>query len=157
MNEWMHKTMEFMLFMRSISSACVCVGVCVWVQKTGNSLCAGLIDDHNGIFGLKAIHSRVPWKPLSAPGSNLFFCDCWSEKWFECGHSYMCSPYSLQYVWIYFHACVLLYDAVGEFVAYWSQLIPWALPSISKMSPAHCWVWAKLLPHSPMAPEHYLN
>lgn len=32
---------------------------CQW-ERTGNSLCAGLIDDHNGIFGLKAIHSRFP-------------------------------------------------------------------------------------------------
>lgn len=32
---------------------------CQW-ERLGNNLCAGLIDKHNGIFGLKAIHRRLP-------------------------------------------------------------------------------------------------
>lgn len=37
-------------------------------EITGNSLCAGPINDHNGIFGLEAIHHRVPW--LQHVGGN---------------------------------------------------------------------------------------
>lgn len=41
--------------------------------------------------------------------------------------------------------------------AYWSRLIPRALPSISKMPPSPCCVWAKLLLHDPQASRHYLT
>lgn len=40
----------------------VFVCVCMCAKNTGHTgLSAGLIDDYNGIFGLKAIHSGIPW------------------------------------------------------------------------------------------------
>lgn len=52
---------ESMCWETNIFLLCVFVGEVEGVKNTGHSLSAGLIDGHNGIFGLKAIHSGIPW------------------------------------------------------------------------------------------------
>lgn len=116
-----------------------------------------------------AIMEYLGWRPFTAesPGNTkvhqgIIYSSVTARLWVRDGlecmaiHIHSLQLYGL--LWTYFYACVLCARRSRvHLVVYWSQLIPRALPSISKMSPASCWVWAKPLLHSSMASEHYLS